>query len=159
MVPKGPKKMRNYKWQLKASLIPKGWKVPKGPERMRNYKWMLKTWAGSKRLKGMRDLKEDMYNSDIWFGMPGLGDRKIWRQRRDSGRRHKVTRYNCHDCTNTNITKIPVTRLHKRPRMSGDGWILCWKSFILSVEFVTIWCGYDLIIYQYLAPLLRLSRV
>ena len=27
---------------------------------MRNYKWMLKTWAGSKRLKGMRDLKEDM---------------------------------------------------------------------------------------------------
>ena len=33
--------------------------------------------AGSKRLKGMRDLKEDMYDSDIWFGMPGLGDRKI----------------------------------------------------------------------------------
>jgi hypothetical protein len=23
-VPKGPEKMRNYKWQLKASLIPKG---------------------------------------------------------------------------------------------------------------------------------------
>ena len=96
----------------------------------------------------MRDLKEDMYDSDIWFGMPGLGDRKIWRQRRDSGRRHKVTRYNCHDCTNTNITKIRVTRLHKRPRMSGDGWILCWKSFILSVESVTIGCGYDLDIYS-----------
>ena len=63
--------MRNYKWQLKASLIPKGLKVPKGPERMRNYKWMLKTWAGSKRLKGMRDLKEDMYNSDIWLGCLG----------------------------------------------------------------------------------------
>ena len=46
----------------------------------------------SKRLRGMRDLKEDMYNSDIWLGMPGLGDRKISRQRRDSGRRHKVTR-------------------------------------------------------------------
>ena len=61
----------------------------------------------------------------------------------------------CHDCTNTNITKLRVTRLHKRPRMSGDGWILCWKSFILSVESVTIGCGYDLIIYQYLAPLLR----
>ena len=99
-------------------------------------------------MKGMRDLKEDMYDSDIWFGMPGLGDRKIWRQRRDSGRRHKVTRYNCHDCTNTNITKIRVTRLHKRPRMSGDGWILCWKSFILSVESVTIGCGYDLDIYS-----------
>ena len=38
---------------------------------MRNYKWMLKTWAGSKRLKGMRDLKEDMYNSDIWLGCLG----------------------------------------------------------------------------------------
>ena len=38
---------------------------------MRNYKWMQKTWAGSKRLKGMRDLKEDMYNSDIWLGCLG----------------------------------------------------------------------------------------
>ena len=64
----------------------------------------------------------------------------------------------CHDCTNTNITKLRVTRLHKRPRMSGDGWILCWKSFILSVESVTIGCGYDLIIYQYLAHLLSYWR-
>ena len=54
----------------------------------------------------------------------------------------------CHDCTNTNITKIRATRLHKRPRMSGDGWILCWKSLILSVESVTIGCGYDLDIYS-----------
>ena len=91
-VPKGPEKMRNYKWQLKASLIPKGWKVPKGPERMRNYKWMLKTWAGSKRLKGMRDLKEDMYNSDIWLGCLGWEIKKTWRQRRNSGIRHNFTR-------------------------------------------------------------------
>ena len=51
---------------------------------MRNYKWMLKTWAGSKRLKGMRDLKEDMYNSDIWFGMLGLGDQKKYEDKEET---------------------------------------------------------------------------
>ena len=51
---------------------------------MRNYKWMLKTWAGSKRLKGMRDLKEDMYNSDIWFGMLGLGDKKKYEDKEET---------------------------------------------------------------------------
>ena len=65
-----------------------------------------------------------------------------------------TTWYDCHDCTTTKIIKIRVTRLHKGPRMSGDGWILCWQSFILPVEFVTIGSGYDLIIYQYLAPFL-----
>ena len=33
--------------------------------------------AGSKRLKGMKDLKEDMYDSDIGFWMSGLGHPKI----------------------------------------------------------------------------------
>ena len=58
---------------------------------MRNYKWMLKTWAGSKRLKGMRDLKEDMYNSDIWFGMLGLGDRKKYEDKEETQRYKIVT--------------------------------------------------------------------
>ena len=58
---------------------------------MRNYKWMLKTWAGSKRLKGMRDLKEDMYNSDIWFGMLGLGDQKNMKTKKRQ--RTKTQRY------------------------------------------------------------------
>ena len=51
---------------------------------MRNYKWMLKTWAGSKRLKGMRDLKEDMHNSDIWFGMLGLGYQKKYEDKEET---------------------------------------------------------------------------
>ena len=38
----------------------------------------------SKRLKGMRDLKEDMYNSDIWFGMLGLGDRKKYEDKEET---------------------------------------------------------------------------
>ena len=36
------------------------------------------------RLKGMRDLKEDMYNSDIWFGMLGLGDRKKYEDKEET---------------------------------------------------------------------------
>ena len=33
---------------------------------MRNYKWMLKTLAGSKRLKGMRDLINSMWRTSSY---------------------------------------------------------------------------------------------
>ena len=61
-----------------------------------------------------------MNNSDIWFGMLGLGDRKKYEDKEETADEDTKLQ-DCHDCTNTNITKLRVTRLHKRPRMSGDG--------------------------------------
>ena len=47
----------------------------------------------SKRLKGMRDLKEDMHNSDIWLGMLGLGYQKKYEDKEETAaktRRYKI---------------------------------------------------------------------
>ena len=59
------------------------------------------------------------------------------------GQRHNKLNVTTANITTAQIPKYRVTWLHKRPRMSGDGWM--WRqSFILSVESITIVCGNDL---------------
>ena len=43
-------------------------------------------------MKGMRDLKEDMYDSDIGFWISGLGHPKIWCDAEKRRRRDKMTK-------------------------------------------------------------------
>ena len=59
-------------------------KGPKRPWKDEELQMDAKDLGWSKRLKGMRDLKEDMYNSDIWFGMLGLGDKKKYEDKEET---------------------------------------------------------------------------